>query len=260
MTTAPRARWVGLGAGLVVLAVLEGCSTTTSDQDMRRGALWAAATECASGKASLKVERIDNDGRVHVTLFRGGQQDVPAFNACYEQKAHEKVAVAEQAGSPARIVESRSGPEPSVVRPPARVTAVTIRTVHNKFLVPVVLNDTQTATFLLDTGANTTVITPSLARRLGVERLPDEPKTKARMASGQEVEVSLIRVKAIGVGSARIENFGVLVYDLPPLVSGATPPITADGLLGTDFIGRFTMTVDPRAEKLILQLDDLPVR
>jgi hypothetical protein len=249
VTTAPRARWVGLGAGLVALAVLEGCSTTTSDQDMRRGALWAAATECASGKASLKVERIDNDGRVHVTLFRGGQQDVPAFNACYQQKAHEKVAEAQQAGSPARIVESRSGPEPSVVRPPARVTAVTIRTVHNKFLVPVVLNDTQT-----------TVITPSLARRLGVERLPDEPKTKARMASGQEVEVALIRVKAIGVGSARIENFGVLVYDLPPLVLGATPPITADGLLGTDFIGRFTMTVDPRAGKLILQLDDLPVR
>jgi predicted aspartyl protease len=257
---APLASWTGLGAGLVVLAVLEGCATTTSDQDMRRAALWAAATECASGKASLKVERIDNDGRVHVKLFQGGQQNVPAFNACYNRKAQEKLVAAERAGSPARIVESRSAPEPSVVRSPSRVTSVTIHTVDHKILVPVVLNENQTATFLLDTGANITVITPTLARRLGVERLSGEPKTKARIASGQEVEVSLICVKSIGVGSARIDNFGVVVYDLPPLVPGTTPPITVDGLLGADFITRFTMTVDPRAGTLSLQLDDRPMK
>ena len=166
------------------------------------------------------------------------------------------MAAAERAGSPARIVESRLAPEPFPVVPtPSRVTSVRIHIVHNKILVPVVLNEHQTATFLLDTGANITVITPALARRLGVEGLPGEPKTKARMASGQDVEVSLSRLKSIGVGSARVDNFAVAVYDLPVLVPGATPPIAVDGLLGADFVGRFTMTVEPRAGKLTLQED-----
>jgi predicted aspartyl protease len=146
------------------------------------------------------------------------------------------------------------------VRPASRVTSVTIQTVHRKVLVPVVLNGNQTATFLLDTGANITVIMPTLANRLGAERPPGGPKTRARITSGQDVEMSLIRVKSIGVGAARIDNFPVAVYDLPPLVPGATPAVLVEGLLGNDFVGLFTMTVDPRAGKLTLQLDDGPVR
>jgi len=196
MSIGPLADWTGLAAGLVVLAVLGGCSTTTSDQDLHRAAL----------------------------------------------------------------VESRSTIEPSVVRPSSRVTSVTIRTVNGKFLVPVVLNDTQTATFLLDTGANSTFVTPNLARSVNAERLSGEPKAKVRMASGQEIEVSVLRVKSIAVGLARIDNFGVVVYDIPAVTGSAGPAITIDGLLGTDFLRRFTMTVDPRAGTLSLQLDDLPAK
>jgi hypothetical protein len=58
-----------------------------------------------------------------------------------------------------------------VRRPPSRVTSVKIQTINNKVLVPVVLNESQTATFLLDTGASTTVVTADLARRLGAELL-----------------------------------------------------------------------------------------
>jgi predicted aspartyl protease len=140
-----------------------------------------------------------------------------------------------------------------------RVTTVAIQTIYRKILVPVVLNGSQRGTFLLDTGANITVITPMLAKRLGGDQPTDGPKTKARMASGQDVEVSLIRVKSIGVGSARVENFALAVYDLPPLALGAPSPITVDGLLGNDFVGLFTMTVDQRAGKLTLRLD-LPAR
>ena len=141
----------------------------------------------------------------------------------------------------------------------ARVTTVAIQTIYRKILVPVVLNGSQPGTFLLDTGANITVITPMLAKRLGGDQPTDGPKTKARMASGQDVEVSLIRVKSIGVGSARVENFALAVYDLPPLAFGAPSPIIVDGLLGNDFVGLFTMTVDQRAGKLTLRLD-LPTR
>ena len=148
MNIAPRARWTGLGAGLVLLGLLEGCSTTMPDQDLRRAALWAAA-ECADGKAaSLKIDRVDDDGRVHVTVLPGGQPDVPAFTACFNQKAPAKLAAAGRAASPAQIVESGVAPGPSAVRPASRVTSVTMQTSNNRFLVPVVLNDTHQATFL----------------------------------------------------------------------------------------------------------------
>jgi predicted aspartyl protease len=258
---APRASWTGLGAGLVLLGLLGSCSTTTSDQDPRRAALWAAATECAEGKtASLKVDRVDDDGRVHVTVLPGGQPDLPAFTACFNQKAPAKLAAAGRAASPAQIVESGVAPEPSAGRQSSRVTSVTMQTINNRFLVPVVLNDTYRATFLLDTGANITVVTPQLARRAAIEVPAGASKSKARMASGQEVEVSLIRVKSIAVGSARIHNLQVAVYEIGVLDSAGTPPPTIDGFLGADFLGRFTMTVDPQAGKLTLQLGDGPVK
>lgn len=263
MNIAPRASWTGLGAGLVLLGLLGSCSTTTSDQDPRRAALWAAATECAEGKTtSLKVDRVDDDGHVHVTVLPGGRPDLPAFTACFNQKAQAKLAAAGRAASPAQIVESGVAPEPSAGRQSSRVTSVTMQTINNRFLVPVVLNDTHRATFLVDTGANITVVTPQLARRAGIE-VPagaGASKSKARMASGQEVEVSLIRVKSIRVGSARIDNLQVAVYEIGVLDSAGTPPTTIDGFLGADFLGRFTMTVDPQAGKLTLQLGDGPVK
>jgi predicted aspartyl protease len=247
----------------VLLGLLEGCSTTTSDQDARRGALWAAATECANGRqAALKVNRVDDDGRVHVTVLPGGRPDVSAFTTCFNQKAPEKLAAAGRAASPAQIVEAGASTEPSGVRPSSRAASVAIQTINNRFLVPVVLNETHRATFLLDTGANITVVTPQLARRAGIE-LPagvGASKSKARMASGQEVEVSLIRVKSIVVGLARIDNLQVAVYEIGALDSTATPPIAIDGFLGADFLGRFTMTIDPGAGKLTLQLADGPVK
>jgi hypothetical protein len=244
----PRATWTGLGAGVIALVLLGGCSTTTlSDQELRRAALWAAATECASGKqASIKLDRVDDDGRVHVRVLPGGQPDVPAFNACFNQKAPERLAAAGRAASPAQIVESGS----------SRVTSVAIQAINNRFLVPVVLNENQKATFLLDTGANITVVTPDMARRAGIELSGGAPKSKARMASGQEVEVSLVRVKSLRVGLARIDNLGVAVYEIGVLDGSANPPLVVDGYLGADFVGRFTMTLDPKAGKLTLQLGD----
>jgi predicted aspartyl protease len=115
------------------------------------------------------------------------------------------------------------------------------------------LNGTQRATLLLDTGANITVVTPQIARRAGLE-IPSGDggsKSKARMASGQEVEVSLVRVKSIMVGSARIDNLQVAVYEIGVLDNA---PFAVDGFLGADFLARFTMTVDPRAGTLTLQL------
>src|SRR6185295_6646441 len=107
-----------------------------------------------------------------------------------------------------------------------------MQTRNNRFLVPVVLNEKETATFLLDTGASITVITPDLARRAGIEIRSARLQSRARMASGQEVQVSVIRLKSIRIGLARMDNVGVALYELGVMDRTAQPPLVVDGLLG----------------------------
>jgi len=247
------ASWTGLA---VSLALLEGCSTTT---DMRQATLWAAATECANASASTKVDRIDDDGRVHLTLFAGSQHDVPAFNDCYRRTLIKKAIETVQTTGSARIVESPTFAEASVVCQASRVTSVPIQRAGPLYLVPVVLNGNHTATFLLDTGASVTSVTPDLLRRAGLE-LPSSPlKTKMQLLAGREMEVPWLRLKSISVGLARIDTLSVAVVDVSPLYTPEKPRMV-DGILGTSFLGRFTMTIDPRAGTLTLQLDDVPVK
>jgi predicted aspartyl protease len=247
-----------LGAGLVLIAVLGGCSTTTPDVDTRLTAFRAAATECASGNPAVKVEEIDADGRVRLTVLQGGQEALSAFTACYNQKASERIARAGRVSSPARILESGSAAESPTAPRSGRITSVPMQTRNNRFLVPVILNEKETATFLLDTGASITVITPDLARRAGIEIAPGGMQSRVRMASGQELQVSVIRLKSIRIGLARIDNIGVALYELGIMDKTAQPPLVVDGLLGADVLGQFTTTIDPEAGRLTLQLRELP--
>jgi predicted aspartyl protease len=189
-----------------------------------------------------------------------GFESVPVFTACYNQKAREKLAAAGRTGSPTRFEESQPAIKPSVAATSSRVTSVAMQTKHNRFLVPVVLNEKQAATFLLDTGASISVITPDLARRSGIEIPSGGLQSKARMASGQEVQVSIVRVTSIRIGLAKIDNLAVALYELGILDSATQPPLVVDGLLGADVLGRFTTTIDPGAGTLTLQLRELPAK
>jgi len=132
-------------------------------------------------------------------------------------------------------------------------TSVPVRFVDNRVFVPVVLNDSVSAVFLLDTGANRTVITPELARRAGVDATTPTARAKARMAGGQEVDMSVVRLGSISVGTARIANTVIAVYGV--MVTDPTgKPIPVDGFLGLDFLARFSTTIDPHAGRLILEL------
>jgi len=112
----------------------------------------------------------------------------------------------------------------------------------------------------LDTMVLITVITPHLARRAGIEIAPGGMQSRARMASGEEVQVSVIRLKSIRIGLARIDNLGVALYELGVMDKAAQPPLLVDGLLGADVLGQFTTTIDPDGGKLTLQLRDHPMK
>jgi predicted aspartyl protease len=60
---------------------------------------------------------------------------------------------------------------------------VPIQVIDNIVLVPLTLNRSQGATFLLDTGAQFTVLTPELAARIGLD-VPADAPTRTLLVPG----------------------------------------------------------------------------
>jgi len=102
------------------------------------------------------------------------------------------------------------------------------------------------ALFLLDTGANLTVLSPLYAGRLGIV-VPDNARKKSiRAVGGAALSIPLMKVARLAVGDAAVENMDVGVYDAFPQSR------TIDGILGADFLNRFNVTLDRTNNRLRL--------
>ena len=68
--------------------VLMGCATASlaPEESQVRAVLWDAATECARTSSTITITDVDHFGRVHYSLWQGGKQDVPAWEACYRER------------------------------------------------------------------------------------------------------------------------------------------------------------------------------
>jgi predicted aspartyl protease len=102
--------------------------------------------------------------------------------------------------------------------------------------VDVKINGTTSARLLLDTGADSTMINPralvaagaSLSRPLGTTRMTG--------VTGSD-SVSIVVIDSLEVGEARVGRMQVASYDM----AGSRGN---DGLLGRDFLDRFTVNID----------------
>lgn len=112
----------------------------------------------------------------------------------------------------------------------ARIPFVTVR-----------VNGQGPFTFILDTGASETLITPSLARELAIEtRGPTATQKKGVMSS-------------LVVGDAEVENLKVYVLDPPQaLALRLNRGIDYRGILGGTFLCRFVTVVDLKGQRLKL--------
>jgi predicted aspartyl protease len=126
------------------------------------------------------------------------------------------------------------------------VQAVPIQVVNNIVLVPVVLNQRQGATLILDTGAQHTLLNPDVAARAGLDPTSATKRT-IRVVGGKALEVPFVGLALLSVGEAEVENLTVGVYRATP-----SAPII-DGILGADFLSRFTITIDRKARQLRLE-------
>lgn len=113
----------------------------------------------------------------------------------------------------------------------------------NTFYVKVELNEKVRAKLILDTGATYMQISKKLARKLGIKE--DEGfESSIRVADGRSVKGRMVNLKSIGIGRIKVYNLKAFVPD--------KEKIGFDGLLGMNFLGKFTIKFEPSKSKLIL--------
>jgi len=130
--------------------------------------------------------------------------------------------------------------EPSV----AAVT-IPVRRRGSAILVPARINGEPVGSLLLDTGATFSVLSGSVAERLGVRR--DSAGTVRLVTANGVIHAPLTILEEVDVGGAVARHVPAVIHDLPGM-----PPQIA-GLLGLSFLERFRVNLDITSGTLILE-------
>jgi clan AA aspartic protease (TIGR02281 family) len=123
---------------------------------------------------------------------------------------------------------------------------VPIQRVGNLLIVGATLNGSREARLILDTGASHTIVSPNVAREMGL--FSDSLSTSVTVkTAGGPVQAEVLTLAAIRVGQAEAQNVPVGVFEIPDAPAGV------DGLLGLTFLSRFLVTIDPDRGELSLR-------
>ena len=138
-----------------------------------------------------------------------------------------------------------SAPQPRQAPPPGPEPTVLRAGSGAPITVPARLNGVP-LTLVVDTGADRTVLSPSVIERAGLGGQSGRP-VQIVGATGVTTAV-LVTVPLLDVAGARIGPLAVVVHALPPV--GNFEPV--DGLLGRDALDAFTLTVDAASGRATL--------
>ena len=197
--------------------------------------MWEAAKECEKGVPRLRVERIYQG----TLWFRYDlPHDEAAFKDCYQQRVWEKLKSVPLVAS-GHVAKGAVGPEK---------TSVPIEVVAGAILVPVTLNEYNQATLLLDTGATFTVLRPVFVERLGIFVAKGARRETVEVFGGKTVSMPLVRVRSLKVGGLAVEDLEIGAYDALPEAQ------QVDGILGSNFLNHFRVTIDHGAQRLTLEV------
>ena len=132
---------------------------------------------------------------------------------------------------------------------PGNAASVPLRFVNRHLVLAVSINRTGPYNFLLDSGAQITMIDPSLAAELHLNT-----HGGAEVAGvGSRQSASLAQLDLVEAGSYGVANQRVLVYGLQNLHSA---DLYIQGILGEDFLGHFDMLIDNAHRLLCLDNSD----
>lgn len=146
------------------------------------------------------------------------------------------------------------GGPPAQAGPPApRATIVipfTPMNGHGGPLVQVHLNDRETATFLLDTGAQGSSISDTLARKLGVPQTPARDRFGGEIVDGTGKRVQFVSIKKFQMDGGVFKDGPFLVMDHRDLFKLSEQGL--DGLIGATLLEQFALLVDDPQHRLAL--------
>jgi len=111
------------------------------------------------------------------------------------------------------------------------------------WIARVILNDSRTGRFLVDTGSSVTVLSPALAADLGIAGGPDGSPVELQMLGGRTAGAPAI-VGSLRVGTLELRDAPVVLHDPGPGL---------DGILGNTFLSRYQVTVDGDRRQLHLR-------
>jgi len=113
----------------------------------------------------------------------------------------------------------------------------------NRIIVEGIVNGMGTMKFIVDTGADLTLIPRSLVQQLGIS-LDNNIAIAITGISGTIVE-PLVKIDSLKVGEAEVRNLDIVVNEEASL--------SGQGLLGGDFLGQFRVGIDYTENQLILE-------
>ena len=122
---------------------------------------------------------------------------------------------------------------PPAVAPAQGITRIPF-TPGSPILVSARINGAGPVTLILDTGADRTMLTPMALWRLGISTA-GAPQAEIKGVTGT-AQGQLVQVASVEVGDARAGPFLIIAHDADLK--------QAEGLLGRDFLERFTVTID----------------
>ena len=102
-------------------------------------------------------------------------------------------------------------------------------------VVPVMINEHGPYKFLLDTGANKTILSKDVADSLGLLG----GRTQRLLSAGGDLPVTARKLNTLRLGVTRAENVEIAVGNLPLMKT-----LQVEGLLGGDYLRLFKISID----------------
>jgi hypothetical protein len=117
-------------------------------------------------------------------------------------------------------------------------------------VVPVLLDGQGPFRFAVDTGASASLVTPRVARRLGLDR----GRSARAIGAGGPVDVSFSTVRVLKVGVVEVRDAPVVIMKLGPVNKVVRPRL--HGVIGFDVLKHCRLTVDYPSGRLLLEPGD----
>ncbi len=194
------------------------------------GTLLVSFCLLAVGVSAQEIYRwVEKNGSIHFT------DNLPSIPKKYQDKVEKKIFRPNKA---THHLTGRSQPISSTHN-----FVVPFTRIGNRIIVEGIVNGTGSMKFILDTGADLTLIPRSLVQQLGIS-LDNNIAITITGISGTIVK-PLVKIDSLKVGEAEVRNLDVVVHEEANL--------SGQGLLGGDFLGQFRVSIDYTENKLILE-------